>query len=296
VWLRIADDAVALGEPRLAVEGSLNVAMSHVDDAPRDISRPLATARDMTTAYGLVEDGGWVLYAEAEAAFAAGDWSRALDRAVAAMDVGEANEYLRLTVRAIHVAVPIASIRGDRAILERAARWYRSLQGRFEFPDSPYARVVRVAQDLELADAGLWPRYLPDVEPRLAAFANDPGGPSWSAALDRVTRAWIEAGALEGAQRAIDETTAYFERGSTSSHLGRGTYNLMRARLATARGDREAVAEAGTQTLAEFRVSDAPWWSAKAIRQLERARVANSAQVAEVEDIERHLGAIRPTP
>ena len=66
------------------------------------------------------------------------------------------------------------------------------------FPDSPYARVIRPAQDLELADAGLWSRYVPPVESCIAGFATEPAGPSWCAAVDRVCRAWIDAGQLDG--------------------------------------------------------------------------------------------------
>ena len=294
-WLEISDEAMRLGNAAIAVSASMNAVGAALDDEPRNVRGPLAKARDIAIAHSLTEDLGWIDFVEAEEAFVAGDWTRALALGVAAMDVGEANDYLRLTVRVIHVLVPIGAARGDRDLLKRAARWYAGLEGRFAFPDSPYARVVRPAQDLELAAYGLWPAAVPVVEPRLASFAGDPSGPSWSAALDRVLRAWVEAGELDGAGRALDGMATFIGRGSAVSNLGQGTHHLMRARVEAARGDREAAVESGTEALSRFRLSDAPWWVAKAIRLLERADAADTNLVAEAQEIERRLGAISPT-
>jgi hypothetical protein len=52
---------------------------------------------------------------------------------------------------------------------------------------------------------------------------------------------------------------------------------------------------AGRIALDRFRVSDAPWWKAKAIRLLDRCGAADEQLVAEVERIEHNLGAIAPT-
>ncbi len=153
------------------------------------------------------------------------------------MDVGEANDYFRLTVRTIFVVVPMAAVRGDRAVLERAARWFKSVEGRFEFPDSPYARIMRPAIDLDLADHGLWPGYVPEVEPRIASFNDELAGPSWSAAVDRVLRSWLAAGEIDGFSRALEAIAGYRAQHPTSSHHGAGMYQLLRARLDEARGD-----------------------------------------------------------
>ena len=108
-----------------------------------------------------------------------------------------------MTVRTWHVLIPIAGARADREVLEHAAGWYRSLEGKFDFPDSPYSRVIRAAQDLEMAAAGVWEPFVPEPEPRIASFDDDPSGPSWNAALDRVMQAWVEAGELDGAEQAL---------------------------------------------------------------------------------------------
>jgi hypothetical protein len=79
------------------------------------------------------------------------------------------------------------------------------------------------------------------------------------------------------------------------SALGRGTYRVMRGRVALASGDQSGAVTQATAALEHFRTSDAPWWKAKAIRLLERAGAADSPLIAEVEQIERALGVVGPT-
>jgi hypothetical protein len=129
------------------------------------------------------------------------------------------------------------------------------------------------------------------VEARIAAFGDDPTGPSWTAALDRILVAWIEAGELDGADRALDNMAAVIKRAAAPTSLGVGTYHLMRARVAAARGNQASAVTSATEALARFAMSDAPWWKAKAIRVLERVGAANRELVTEVERIERLLGA-----
>jgi hypothetical protein len=294
-WQELRAAAGRLGDWARVISATTNEVVFQLDDHARDMFDLIEEARQTALAHGLTENAGWNDYLAAEAAFVTGDWERALASGLRAIDVGEANAYLRLTVRTIHVVVPISSVRGDRATLERVGRWYRSIEDKFEFPDSPYSRVVRPAQDLELAANGLWPAYVPEVGPRIASFRDDPSGPSWSAALDRVFRAWLEAGEVEGAGRALATLTDAMPRHAGVSSLGRGTYELLRGRLYLARGDNEAAAAAGNAALDAFRISDAPWWMAKAIRLLERAGAADYGLLAEVLEIERALGAIAPT-
>jgi hypothetical protein len=154
---------------------------------------------------------------------------------------------------------------------------------------------VRPAQDLELAAAGLVAPFVPDVEPRIASFADEPGGPSWSAALDRVFRSWIEVADIDGAARALSTMTAALPGFTRPTSFGLGTYELLRARLALARRDNVLAKEAGWAGLELFRVSSAPWWIAKAIRLLERAGSADHELVTEVEQIEARLRAISPS-
>jgi class 3 adenylate cyclase len=294
-WRRVEEMALRVGNWKEAIGAATNAIMFTLDDRAAGTFEPIESARQTAVAHGLTEETGWLDYLEAEGAFVSGDWTRARQVGLRAVDLGEANAYLRMTVRTWHLLIPIAGVTGDRDILARAARWYKSLEGKFEFPDSPYSRVIRAAQDLELARAGLWPAYVPEVEPRIASFDDDPSGPSWSAALDRILRAWIEAGELDGAGRALAATAGVLARMPKVTHLGLGTYELMRGRLAAARVESDDAATAGRAALDHFRTSAAPWWMAKAIRLIERAGGADDGLLAEVSEIERALGATTPT-
>ena len=294
-WAAIERSAVEVGDWRAAIGVAINSIMGRLDDHAREVVGDMARAREMAVAHGLVEDVGWTAYFESEAWFVAGEWDRAIAAGMQAIDIGEANAYHRLTVRAVHVAAAIASVRGTRALVERAQRFYESLEGLFEFPDSPYARIMRAASDLEIAEAGLIDPFVPEIEPRIVAFEDEPGGGSWAAAIDRVFRSWLEAGELDGAGRALAVATAALPRYTNISHLGRGSYELLRARFAAATDDPDTAALAGRQALEHFRIASAPWWMAKAIRLLERAGAADYPLVSEAFEIERQLGAVAPT-
>jgi hypothetical protein len=290
-WQDVAQQAIAVGSWREAIAASMASTGDLIDDRALEAYVPIAHGRDAAVSHGFTEEVGWFDYLAAEAAFASGEWDQAMTVGGRAVALGEANAYLRLTVRVWHILVPIAAARGDRATVDHAARWYGALEGKFEFPDSPYARVVRAAQDLEMADFGLWPAQVPEVEPRIASFGDDPSGPSWSAALDRVFRAWVEAGELDGAGRALAALDQAVERRPGVTRLGHGTHELLRARLALARGDDGAAAQAARAALDHFRGAQAPWWIAKAIRLLERAGAADEPLITEAAGIERRLGA-----
>ena len=294
-WRALGQAARGLGNWSRVVAAAMNEISEQIDDHAAATFERIDAARQVALAHGLTESVGLIDYSESEAAFICGDWERALAAGRRAIDAGEANAYRRLTVRAIHVVVPIAAVRGDRPVLQRATAFYRSLEGKFEFPDSPYSRIVRPAQDLELARAGLMAAPAIDVEGRIAGFSEEPGGGSWSAAVDRIFRHWLEVGDVDGAARALAALTEALPRYRSLSSLGRGTYELMRGRLALARGETDPAVEAASAALDGFRVSDAPWWMAKAIRLLERAGAADYGLLAEVFEIERALGAAAPT-
>jgi hypothetical protein len=267
--------------------------MSYIDSDAGAVYQWAARARDLAQAHGRLEDGGWTDYVCSEAAFVSGDWDRAYEFGLRAVNLGEANNYRRLTVRTWHVLVPIATVRGDIALLKRASDWYAGLTG--QFPDSPYARVMRPAQNLAFADAGLLPPETLDVEPRIASYQEEPGGPSWTAAADTVFRSWIDEGNLEGAARIVAAMGQALLGYSKVTSLGRGTYELLRGRLLLAQGDATGAAEAAAAALDRFRISSAPWWMAKAIRLKLRAGATDARLEEDVTEIERRLGAIAPT-
>jgi len=284
--------AQKVGDWNSAVSAAINGALMVLDEDAAAALPDIGAAREIAIAHGLTEQVGWSNYVEAEACFASGDWDRAVAAGTRAMDLADQNAYLRLNVRTIHVMIPIAATRGDRRTLERAARFYESLVGKFEFPDSPYARIVRAASDVELAAAGLISPYVPDAESRVVGFADIPGGPSFCASLDRLVRAWIVAGDLAGADLAVAGMNKALPRvPSQTGSLGMGTYELLNGRVALAHGDRDNAAAHGRAALDRFRDSHTPWWIAKAIRLLERSDAADAALIAEAAEIERRLGA-----
>ena len=294
-WQAVADKAMAVGNWAEAVSAAKVSIAYLLDDRAAEAFAPLEHGRDAAISHGFTEQAGWFDYLAAEAAFVSGDWDRAREAGGRAIALAEANAYLRLAVRTWHVLIPIAGVQGDRATLEHASRWYKSLDGKFEFPDSPYSRVIRTAQDVEMAASGLWPAYVPQVELLVASFGEDPTGPSWTAALDRVFRAWLEAGEVDGAAQALAALDDGVARLPDVSRLAFGTQQLLHGRLSLARGDRPAAAAEGQAALDHFRASNAPWWMAKAIRLVERAAAADSGLISEVVQIERRLGAVEPT-
>ena len=211
-----------MGESRIATESLITAGMQHIDDAPRDVGEPLEKARDLTVACRLTSSARGFSTRSPKlslpAAAGISRWSEQLRQSIS----------LRQTITyaspsgASMSSCPWPQFETIGLCWSGLPTWYRALEGRFEFPDSPYARVIRPAQDLELADAGLWPAYVPSVDSCLAGFATEPGGPSWCAALDRVTRSWIDTGAVEGAMDAVDGMERHTQS-TQVSELGRGT-------------------------------------------------------------------------
>src|SRR4029079_2302992 len=96
-------------------------------------------------------------------------------------------------------------------------------------------------------------RTMLDVEPRIVSFEDEPGNPSWTSAADMVFRTWLETGEVDGAARVFAAMTAAQPRYKNTSALGRGTYQLLRGRLAMAQGDDEQARAAATEALGLFR-------------------------------------------
>ena len=290
---RIEQMATKLGDWPTAMAAMSNAASMLVDEHASEVFPHVDRVREMAHALGRLEDAGWADYLGSEAGFVSGEWDRAYELGLRAVDLGEKYAYRRLTVRTYHVLVPIATVRGDPALLKRASDWYATLSG--PLPNSPYARLMRPAQDLSFAEAGLIPRVTLEVEPRISSYQEEPGGGSWTAAADKVFSSWLSDGSVEGAAQILEAMTAALEGYANVSSLGRGTYELLRARLALARGDPATAAAAADAALERFRVSQAPWWMAKAMRVALRAGSGGLDLEREVVEIEQRLGAVAPT-
>jgi hypothetical protein len=127
-----------------------------------------------------------------------------------------------------------------------------------------------------------------EAEEILPAWEESQGMPSWYAAVETIVGAWVAVGRLEAARAVLDRVAAWTQHPLTEA-LGRGSERLMRAWLLTAEGELEGAVTAAQAALVEFRVSDAPWWVAKAIRALDGAWAASPEYIAEAEAIEESL-------
>ena len=131
------------------------------------------------------------------------------------------------------------------------------------------------AVQLQLAQAGLEPQFVPEVEWVLPSFDLGHGGPSWLASIETVVESWLAAGDYEGARRALDRMQAGLE-----TELASAVEALLRARL-----DGE-----GARRVLDLLGENGPWWRAKAIRLLDAAGEADAGLVALADELEAQLG------
>jgi hypothetical protein len=267
----LATPAIVLADDHSAEAGPLN-----------DLA---ATAAE---AHGLREQVGWADYRRGEFGLVSGRWDEAVSAALRAVDLAEANAYVRLGVRSYFVLVAIAAQRGDVALGERCRRFNDALPG--PKPDSPYARVMLAAQDLFLADLGLREPLVPDAEARIPAYGPTPMGlGSFLTATLRIADAWLDHD-LEAANRIVP---AILESGAQQSatELARATADLVRAKWLHADGESNATVEvAARSALERSRKVAAPWWIARSIDSLASIGRAEAALIEEARAIRRELG------
>lgn len=294
-WAAIEELAVELGDWRRAVKAMRMQAGAHVDDE-HDLVWPLADrAEAIARRRGQEEDMCWIDYLRSEAGLASGDWERAMDAGLRAVDRGERNSYDRVVVRTLHVLLPMATARGDREVIEHAYRWHEARKEKF--PDSPYARIMEAAIALHCMDADLMERSVPEIGPRLGSFDTAPSGPSWLAAIESVIESWLAAGELPAVGDAVARMHAALAREPDPTSLGRGTVDYLRARHLAALPDQPLeAASAARAALARFRSSRAPWWIGKAVSLLRLLGEATADEAAELEQINRRLGIARVSP
>ena len=139
--------------------------------------------------------------------------------------------------------------------------------------------------NLAFAEAGLLPRFVPELEPRLASFDLGYGDPSWLAALEAVVDAWLDAGAPAEARIALERLRASTE-GKHVSKLALASHALMWSRLLLAEGDAPAAAAEAERALD----TKAPWWRLQALRALAATGTASTETLAEAAALERLLG------
>jgi len=283
---RIWELALGLGAWQRAVRTMrLNAGML-IEDRTAEAWPLLEEAADLAEAHGLREDVAWIDYGRAEAGFVTGEWDRAWDAAIRALELAERNAYHRAAARTWSVLAPMALARGRRDVLERAAAWFDRYRG--IFPPSPYAKLMVGAMDLRFAAAGVRP---PDESAGAGAAAAwdewQGGGSVWDAA-ETLAEGWIARGELDDV-RALLAAMARWHDHPLTGDLGRGTHALIEALLHLAEWRVEPAASTARRAAEAFRRCSAPWWLAKAIRVLEATGAATPELAAEAAEIERSL-------
>lgn len=234
-----------------------------LDDDPEAVPRLIAPVTTLAEAHGLVEQAAWCDYVLAEAGLAAGRWDDAVESGLRAIAVGEERGFIRVVYRSWSVLTPIAHARGRDDLLRRARERFPQW-GEPGPSDSTFARVMVTAVQLRLADAGLGPSFVPDVDWLLPSFDLGHGGPSWLAGIETIVESWLAAGDRDGARRALDRMQAALE-----TQLASAVEALLRARLDGPEQARRAL---------ELLGDNGPWWRAKAARLLEDVALAGELE------------------
>lgn len=291
-WEAVGELALLLNDWSRAVK-ALRFSAAWVLDDHADEVWPIADqAQEICRRRGLEEDLAWIDYLRSEAGFVSGDWDAALGAGRRAIEVGERNAYHRAVVRAWHVVLPIAELRGERELITHAHRWFEAR--RHSFPDSPYARLMQWVFETRFIRAGLSPMTLPDPDRLLPSFESEPGGPSLLSAIEDVVEAWLAAGELDAVRGALERTDRALAAAPDASSLARGCATYLRTRLTVAQGSGGGdVERLARLALESFRHGSAPWWIAKSLRVLEAAGLASDDESAELRDIRQRLGLAR---
>ncbi|MGZ4152306.1 MAG: ATP-binding protein, partial [Actinomycetota bacterium] len=257
-------------------------------DHPAESLRAADRTASLAESRGFTEERAWNDYLRTECGLVSGDWTLAWEAGLRAIDLGERNAYHRAVVRTWAALVPIADATGDVDALRRARAWF--VEHDDVFPDSPYARLVRSTASLAFERAGMeaistsTPGWLEgSIESEWEEL------PSWFGGVEIIVRSWLALGQIDAVRAWLlryDEV-----KGPEPSLLGRAVGALLEARTRQVEGaEAAAVAESAREALALARNVPAPWWIAKALRELERVREASSAEVDEATAIRRRLG------
>ena len=205
-WVDLSREARALGRWSDAVVG-LSLAAAITRERDPIAARPLLDeAEALAEARGLSEQMAWIGLARASDALEDGDWDAGVAAGLAGLDLAERYGYDRAAVRTWFALTPMAEVRHDRAILERAAAW--AARHRSSFPHSPYGAVMQAAVDLRIADVGLGAEPDLDDETLLAGLGLIDDLPEWLAATERIVQASIAAGRVQLARTLIQRLPA----------------------------------------------------------------------------------------
>ena len=295
-WIELGVLAHQRGDAALEVSARTMETSWVMAAAPTAVPEILRPARELAVARGLVERLAWLEHAEAEAALGAGDWTRAISAGMEAIELGERHGYDRVTVRTWATVLPIASLRAETEILDRASAWFDARSG--GLPDSPYGRVLLAGCRQWLAEAGRGREPLPEVDVLRPSFPQwlTNGSYEWLAASEAVLDGWFRTGHRDWCAEALEPAGGDLPADLFRPALFAFRLDLLRLVVPGASRTALASAESGARSaIGELRLIGLPLWVARGIRVLEELGVATTDDVSERTELEARLGVVRPT-
>ena len=230
----------------------------------------LEETAELARTHGQLEQAGWCDLSRCETLFLLGRWDEALALGTSTVESAERNAYERLAFRTYVVLLPMAAERRDPSMANRYRAWHDANTERLPTVHSPYARLLRAAIDAWSATArGGRPAAPPDeTVDAIIPMIN----PHFVAAIETVTRAWLDAGRADLATAAGQRVAGFVDEGDATP-LMHASSALIGAWL----GQTEPAA-----AVEAARATDAPWWIARALRA--------AGSTAEALDLQRDLG------
>lgn len=253
-WALLARRATELGRwPQVVLAGRTRATIEARRD-PRSALAALKQIAQVAAAHGLVEQGGWVHHSRCETLWVLGDWDAAIEAGQRALDLAEQYAYQRLAFRTFTVLLHIGAERRDVALAERWDRWWATASATLPAQPSRYARVLMAAVRILLDRTRGQPVTAPPAS-LLEAFV-PVDNPHFLAAVETITRAWLDAGRADLAGEALARVQHSHEDPEGSA-LSRASAALLKAWLSGSAGDADRARALATE-------AQAPWWAQRA--------------------------------
>jgi class 3 adenylate cyclase/tetratricopeptide (TPR) repeat protein len=257
-WELLEQRALALGRwGQVALAGRVR-AMGRAFTDPRGALPLFDASIEVAAAHGLTEQVGWGEYGRCETLWVLGEVEAAIEAGERVLEIAERNAYQRLAFRTYMILLPMAALRGDAATAARWDRWWADAESHFPPNPSPYGRMLRGAYLVWLAQAAGNAAPVPSED--LVEAAIPMINPHFLAAIETVTRAWLDAGLREPAERIAAVVAANVAEHADASALMHASAALIEAWVTGSHDAAERSAELAASV-------PAPWW-------VERARAA----------------------
>jgi hypothetical protein len=223
----------------------------------------LEAVAELARAHGQLEQAGWCDYARCELLWVLGRWDDALTLGSDVVDLAERNAYERLAFRTYVILLPIAAARRDPNYGARYDRWLEASGMDRPKVGSPYARILRAAIRLWMGQARSESVEAPgaDLVDAIVPMSNA----HFLAAIETLTRAWLDAGSVDPAAAAAERVAAHAAE-DDATLLMRASAALLAAWVGRGEAAKAVVAA---------RAAEAPWWELRALRAAEDPAAAD---------------------